>query len=264
MSISVAGFNSSAIFERISAGLSALPPAEKSATIKKVNGVFHIVIKNAAGAEQAWTLDLKSTGNVSLGTEGKADITINTSDETFGELASGKLNGQKAFMSGKLKVKGNVMLATKLDTVLKAAPAAAAAAPAPPLPLPPPPLPQASPAVFTQIKAGVTSGSPAERKAIADKVKAIFQFDVKNAAGTVSSWSLDLKSGNPDLVTGVSAAKPDIVIAIADQDFVDLAGGKLNPQKAFMGGKIKVKGNVMLATKLDGVFKSLQQSKAKL
>ncbi len=30
-----------------------------------------------------------------------------------------QLNGQKAFMTGKLKTKGNMMLATKLDGVLK-------------------------------------------------------------------------------------------------------------------------------------------------
>lgn len=57
-------------------------------------------------------------GPVKQGT--KADVTINTSDDTFVDMADGKLNGQKAFMSGKLKVKGNIMLATKLDGVLKA------------------------------------------------------------------------------------------------------------------------------------------------
>lgn len=34
----------------------------------------------------------------------KADVTINVSDDTFQDLADGKLGGQKAFMSGKLKV----------------------------------------------------------------------------------------------------------------------------------------------------------------
>jgi putative sterol carrier protein len=34
--------------------------------------------------------------------------------DTFIQLADGKLNGQKAFMTGALKVKGNVMLAVSL------------------------------------------------------------------------------------------------------------------------------------------------------
>ncbi|KAJ3126836.1 hypothetical protein HK101_005692 [Irineochytrium annulatum] len=273
MSVTAAGFNSSAIFERIKAAMDGMPAAEKQATIKKVNGVFHMVVKNASGAEQTWTLDLKDTGNVSLGAEGKPTITISLSDDVFGELASGKLNGQKAFMSGKLKVKGNMMLATKLDTVLKAAqnakpaaapaaaaPKAAAAAPAGGVDAPG----FVSSAVFSQIKSGIAGLPAAERSGIVGKVKSIFQFDVKNSEGKVQTWTIDLKNGGGDIILGAGAAKPDVTIAIADQDYVDLSTGKLNGQKAFMSGKLKVKGNVMLATKLDGVFKSLQQSKAKL
>ena len=49
----------------------------------------------------------------------KPDVTIIVSDETFVNIADGKLTGQKAFMTGALKTKGNMMLATKLDGLLK-------------------------------------------------------------------------------------------------------------------------------------------------
>lgn len=43
------------------------------------------------------------------------------SDENFAKLIVQKANAQKLFMSGKLKVKGNVMKATKLEPILKRA-----------------------------------------------------------------------------------------------------------------------------------------------
>ena len=75
-----------------------------------------------SGSEElVYTIDLKKEGKAYEGkAKNKADVTINTSDDTFMQMADGQLNGQKAFMSGKLKVKGNIMLATKLDGVLKA------------------------------------------------------------------------------------------------------------------------------------------------
>lgn len=48
-------------------------------------------------------------------------VTLSLSDEDFGKLVSGKANAQKLFMGGKLKVKGDVMKATKLEPVLKKA-----------------------------------------------------------------------------------------------------------------------------------------------
>ncbi|KAJ3289114.1 hypothetical protein HK104_007731 [Borealophlyctis nickersoniae] len=261
---------STALFQQLKAGVEALPEAERNDLIKKTNAVFEIDVTDAQKQEEAWTLDLKK-GVVSQGKpEGKADIVINVSDDTFVDLAAGKINGQKAFMQGKLKIKGNMMLATKLDAVLKVAkkapaPAAASAAPA------------AAPAsaaggvevsgfqsskVFAEIAAGIAGASAAQKDAIKKKANAVFQFDVKNAEGKVQTWTLDLKN-NVSIATGAGAAKPDIVISIGDKDFTDLATGKLNGQKAFMQGKLKVKGNMMLATKLDAVLKDLKP-KAKL
>ncbi|RKO96426.1 hypothetical protein CXG81DRAFT_14865 [Caulochytrium protostelioides] len=122
MSVDATGFKSGAIFQQLKDGLEALPSSERDAQAKKVNAVFLIIIKNSEGKEQPWTLDFKKGATVTKGQpSGKADITIRTSDETFQDLSTGKLNGQKAFMSGKLKVTGNIMLATRLDSVLKVA-----------------------------------------------------------------------------------------------------------------------------------------------
>ena len=48
-------------------------------------------------------------------------VTLSLSDDDFGQLVRGKASAQKLFMSGKLKVKGDVMKATKAEPVLKKA-----------------------------------------------------------------------------------------------------------------------------------------------
>lgn len=48
-------------------------------------------------------------------------VTLTLSDADFGNLVIGKANAQKLFMSGKLKIKGDIMKATKLDPILKKA-----------------------------------------------------------------------------------------------------------------------------------------------
>ena len=51
----------------------------------------------------------------------RSTVTLQLSDADFGSLVSGKANAQKLFMGGKLKIKGNIMKATKMEPVLKKA-----------------------------------------------------------------------------------------------------------------------------------------------
>jgi putative sterol carrier protein len=55
--------------------------------------------------------------NVSMG-DAEADCTISTSLETLMKLQSGDLNPMMAVMSGKVKIKGDMGLAMKLQSLL--------------------------------------------------------------------------------------------------------------------------------------------------
>ncbi|EIW84096.1 sterol-binding-like protein [Coniophora puteana RWD-64-598 SS2] len=116
------GFKASDIISELNKSFDGFSDAERKAQIKKTNGIFELKITNAEKAEAVWTIDLKNKGVVYKGpAKPKADVTLIMSDDTFSQLASGKLDGQKAFISGKLKTRGNMMLATKLGAVLETA-----------------------------------------------------------------------------------------------------------------------------------------------
>uniref|UniRef100_A0A3P8WVW1 Hydroxysteroid (17-beta) dehydrogenase 4 n=1 Tax=Cynoglossus semilaevis TaxID=244447 RepID=A0A3P8WVW1_CYNSE len=92
-----------------------------SELVKKVKAVFSWEItKNGKNAAE-WTIDLKNgSGSLHQGPySGKADVTITVSDEDFMEVVKGTLRPQQAFFSGKLKVRGNIMLSQKLEVILK-------------------------------------------------------------------------------------------------------------------------------------------------
>jgi putative sterol carrier protein len=62
-----------------------------------------------------WKVDV-SNGNVSVSEgEGDADVTIRASEETFQAIASGQQNPTTAYMTGKLKVEGDMGAALKLQ-----------------------------------------------------------------------------------------------------------------------------------------------------
>lgn len=52
--------------------------------------------------------------------EGKADVTVTISDTDLLELAAGAISPQVAYLKGKLKLAGNIMLAQKLGPLMDA------------------------------------------------------------------------------------------------------------------------------------------------
>ena len=108
---------SKAIFNKIEAGVKA-----KGSDLVKMGGaVFQLVISDA-GDDNKLCIDLKNgNGSTTRGDGAKPDVTIIMKDADFAAMAEGKLDGMSAFMSGKLKIKGNMLLAQKLGDILESA-----------------------------------------------------------------------------------------------------------------------------------------------
>ncbi|KAJ1920733.1 hypothetical protein H4219_001132 [Mycoemilia scoparia] len=296
VNVSAPGFKAGDLFQSIASTLSTFSEAQRAAQIKKAKAVYLFNIQSKKGSPKThiWVLDLKKSGAVSHGnTEGEAlngqpkpDISITLADETFVKLFEGKSNPTTEFMSGGIKIKGNMMLGMKLDGILKEFKSAAKAQPpaaASTKPVESGSKPSGSVVVdgfkgsevLAKTQSGLASLSSQNLKSTVNKVNGIIQLDLTNGSGKTNSWTLNLKkgagdSGNPtDLILLGDAAKhgksPNVTLGLKDSDFVDMSDGKLSGQAAFMGGKLKSKGNIMLAMKLQDLLKLANSAtKAKL
>jgi putative sterol carrier protein len=64
----------------------------------------------------AWTVAIDDGAvTVSEGGAGDADCTISASEETFEKIVAGEANATTAYMTGKLKIKGDMGAAMKLQ-----------------------------------------------------------------------------------------------------------------------------------------------------
>jgi putative sterol carrier protein len=85
--------------------------------VEGFDGILNFSISGDGGGD--WAVEIRDKVlNVSEGGHEKPDIQVTMKGPDFVNFINGKLNGQMAFMTGKLKVKGNMQLAMKLNKLV--------------------------------------------------------------------------------------------------------------------------------------------------
>ncbi|XP_055886385.1 hydroxysteroid dehydrogenase-like protein 2 [Biomphalaria glabrata] len=89
-------------------------------------------------------------------------------------------------------------------------------------------------------------------------IKASYQFDLSGSEQ--GTWYLDLKSGKGS-VGQTAIEKPDCIMSCDSQLFLDMFAGKASPTTSFMTGKLKIKGDMKAAMKLERLMGKMKKSK---
>lgn len=86
--------------------------------------------------------------------------------------------------------------------------------------------------------------------------QAVFTFQVTGDEAGI--WYLDLKTGNGGCGSGEPSVPADTVLTMDSKHFFNMFSGKLKPTTAYMTGKLKIKGNLQQALKLEKLMSSLR------
>ena len=75
-----------------------------------------------------------------------------------------------------------------------------------------------------------------------------YVFDVEGAG----SWLVAVSNGSVDVTEGGGEA--DVTIQTSEENFLRILNGEMNPMAAYMQGKLKVRGDMGAAMKLQKLF----------
>jgi putative sterol carrier protein len=101
---------------------------------------------------------------------------------------------------------------------------------------------------FTNILPSKLSANPEK----AGGFNGSFGFKITGDSG--GEWTVTINGKEMDVKEGTMAPDTVFSITIKDEDFVKLMNGKLSGQVAFMTGKLKFKGSMGTAMKLQGLL----------
>jgi len=227
--------------------------------VKKTDSVFSFSLTDT---KTEYFLDLKN-GAGSCGA-GKApvaaDATLSMSSENFNKMFAGQLKPATAFMSGKLKISGNMGKAMKLeklmgqlqsrgyhslstrDTLYKPKNASLFSSD--------------SNSNYTEVAPVFERIKCVSNKAFIKKINAVYVFDIEDER----KWHLDLKNGEGSIGNGDPSTKPDVIITLKKETFLKIFNRELKPATAFMAGEVKLSGDLSKILSLEAMMKSTRNN----
>jgi len=213
----------------------------------KGKGVCRMEIKDVVTMD----LDLLN-GKFSTEQDGvvKPMATLSCDEANFLKMASGALDPTKAFMTGKLKIKGDMTMAMRLQHIFKQLSEDLNAKPKE----------EAAPSGTSEASSGsygygdldkVISkiGQSLEKNKGKQKGIAVLDFGEPAVQMDLTNGTMKVAKSKGDF-----SEKPTATMSIKSSDFILLATGKMDGMKAFMTGKLKVKGDMSLVMKLQKYF----------
>jgi putative sterol carrier protein len=82
-------------------------------------------------------------------------------------------------------------------------------------------------------------------------LSAVIQYNIEGTDG--GDWYVVIKDQKCTVSKGVHAS-PTLTMKMADKDWIAMCNGQLNGMTAFMTGKLKTTGDIMLAQRLTTLF----------
>ena len=89
---------------------------------------------------------------------------------------------------------------------------------------------------------------------IKNELNALLEFQISG-----KSWFMNAKSDEPLKISTDSLGEPTVSLITDEDTFIKMLNGKTPSASAYMQGKLKIKGNLQVALKLEKLFKKARQ-----
>merc|ERR1711936_316984 len=250
-------------------GANVVVAAKTAEPHPKLPGTIYTAAKKSNESGK-WYLDLKngagSCGKGEAATD--ADCTFKMKDEHFQQMFTGKLKPASAFMTGKMKLQGDMGKAMKLEKVMGQMKSRSYHTM----------MPNHQRACnqlfsthrfsngfhttaqvlgdYSSVQEVLDRISSVKSEAIVKQVGAIYLFDVKEKG----KYFIDFKNGSGAVGEGDAPTKADVTISMNEEVFLKIFNRELAPASAFMTGKVKVSGDLAKALTLEKVMKATREA----